>query len=69
VNGKISDTAGFGNLSLYRAHLVRQSVADVSLYEIDYSANTAANDDSVNDGQSGAPVALTNWATLKKKKS
>ena len=62
ASGKISDTAGFGNLSLYRARLVLQSVADITPHEIDYSATTAAKDDSVNEGQSGDPVASTRQA-------
>jgi hypothetical protein len=36
-SGKVIGANGFGNLNLYQARLVLQSVADVSSHEIDYS--------------------------------
>ena len=44
--GKFTAVNGFGNMSLYPARLVLQSVADVSSAEIDYSKSPAAKDDS-----------------------
>jgi hypothetical protein len=40
--GKITSIAGFGNLNLYSARLVLQSVSDISTQEIDYSKSAAA---------------------------
>jgi hypothetical protein len=44
--GKFTAVNGFGNMSLYPARLVLQSVADVSSAEIDYSKSPAAKDNS-----------------------
>jgi hypothetical protein len=44
--GKFTAANGFGNMSLYPARLVLQSVADVSSAEIDYSKSPAAKDNS-----------------------
>jgi hypothetical protein len=44
--GKFTAVNGFGNMSLYPARLVLQSVADVSSAEIDYSKSPVAKDDS-----------------------
>jgi hypothetical protein len=46
-SGKVTGLAGFGNLSLYRARLVLQTVSDVTPHDVDYSAGaTPARGDS-----------------------
>lgn len=45
ANGNVTGVAGFGNLNLYRARLVLQSVSDVAPQEIDY-AKTPVNGDA-----------------------
>lgn len=40
--GKITSIAGFGNLNLYSARLVLQSVSEITTKEIDYSKSAAA---------------------------
>jgi len=60
--GKITAINGFGNVSLYPARLVLQSVVEVVPQEIDYSKNPAAiKDDSGNSG-GGDPVAAAHQA-------
>lgn len=61
-NGKIVGASGFGNLSLYRARLVLQSVADVTPNEINYSGSGPAKDDSVSESPGGDPVAAAHQA-------
>jgi hypothetical protein len=62
-SGKVVSANGFGNLNLYRARLVLQSVADVSSHEIDYSRVSAATkDDSPHDSGGGDPVAAAHQA-------
>ena len=61
--GKFTGVSGFGNLNLYRARLVLQSVADVSSREIDYSkASSATKDDSTRESSAGDPVAAAHQA-------
>lgn len=43
-SGKVTGLSGFGNLNMYRARLVLQSVADVVPHEIDYTAIAIAGD-------------------------
>jgi hypothetical protein len=62
-SGKFVGLNGFGNLNLYRARLVLESVADVSSREIDYSkVNSFTKDDSPRDSGGGDPVAATHQA-------
>lgn len=62
-SGKVVSANGFGNLNLYRARLVLQSVGDVSSHEIDYSRVSAATkDDSPHDSGGGDPVAAAHQA-------
>jgi hypothetical protein len=42
--GKVTGLSGFGNMNLYRARLVLQSVSDVANHDIDYAATTMAGD-------------------------
>ena len=58
--GKFTAVNGFGNMSLYPARLVLQSVADVSSAEIDYSKSPAAKDDS--GPENGDPVEAAQTA-------
>jgi len=61
--GKFIGANGFGNLNLYRARLVLQSVADVVPREIDYSkVSSVTKDDSPRDSGGGDPVAATHQA-------
>jgi len=60
--GKFIAVNGFGNLNLYHARLVLQSVSDVTSEEIDYSKINAAKDDSSNDSGRGDPVAAAHQA-------
>jgi len=61
-SGKFVGVNGFGNLNLYRARLVLQSVSDVVAREIDYSkVSSATKDDSTRDS-GGDPVAATHQA-------
>ncbi len=61
--GKFVNANGFGNLNLYRARLVLQTVADVSPNEIDYSrVSSATKDDSPRESGGGDPVAATHQA-------
>lgn len=46
TNGKFVAVEGFGNLNLYPARLVLQSVSDVSSKDIDYGKAPAVRDDS-----------------------
>lgn len=63
TEGKIIGVAGFGNLNLYRARLVLQSVSDVTSHEIDYSKSSeAAKGDSVHDSGGGDPIAAGHLA-------
>jgi hypothetical protein len=63
ISGKFVSASGFGNLNLYRARLVLQSVADVSSHEIDFSrVSSATKDDSAHDSGSGDPVAAAHQA-------
>ena len=56
--GKFVGAQGFGNMNLYRARLVLQSVSDVSAHEIDYSKVSAVTkDDSPHESSSGDPIA------------
>jgi hypothetical protein len=56
--GKFVSAQGFGNLNLYRARLVLQSVSDVSAHEIDYSKVSAeTKDDSPHESSGGDPIA------------
>lgn len=58
--GKFVNANGFGNLNLYRARLVLQTIADVSPNEIDYSrVSSATKDDSPRESGGGDPVAAT----------
>jgi hypothetical protein len=62
-SGKFISANGFGNLNLYRARLVLQSVADLSSHEIDYSGVSASTkDDSTHDSGGGDPVAAAHQA-------
>lgn len=61
--GKFVNVDGFGNLNLYRARLVLQTVADVSPNEIDYSkVSSATKDDSARESEGGDPVATAHQA-------
>jgi hypothetical protein len=61
--GRFVNANGFGNLNLYRARLVLQTVADVSPNEIDYSrVSSATKDDSSHDSRGGDPVAAAHQA-------
>jgi hypothetical protein len=56
--GKFVSAQGFGNLNLYRARLVLQSVSEVSPHEIDYTkVSTVTKDDSPHESSSGDPIA------------
>jgi hypothetical protein len=57
ASGKFISASGFGNMNLYKARLVLQSVSDVAGQEIDYSKTSAAKGDSVREGGGGDPVA------------
>ena len=62
-SGKVASADGFGNLNLYRARLVLQSVSDVSSHEIDYSKVSAVTkDDSPHDSGGGDPIASAHQA-------
>lgn len=55
---KFVSALGFGNLNLYRARLVLQSVSEVSSHEVDYSRVSAmTKDDSPHESSSGDPIA------------
>jgi hypothetical protein len=43
-SGKVTGLSGFGNLNMYRARLVLQSVSDVVAHEIDYAVTTLPGD-------------------------
>ncbi|HSZ61789.1 MAG TPA: hypothetical protein VK828_08320 [Terriglobales bacterium] len=61
--GKFVSANGYGNLNLYRARLVIQTVSDVSAREIDYSRVSASTkDDSTRESPSGDPVAAAHQA-------
>ncbi len=54
---------GFGNLNLYRARLVLQTVSDVSAHEIDYlKVSSSTKDDSPRESPGGDPVAAAHQA-------
>jgi hypothetical protein len=60
--GKVVSANGFGNLDLYPARLVVQSVSDVAAHEIDYSKiSSLTKDDSVRESN-GDPVAAAHQA-------
>lgn len=57
-SGKFLSANGYGNLNLYRARLVLQTVSDVSAHEIDYSkVSSVTKDDSARESPGGDPVA------------
>lgn len=61
--GKFVGASGFGNLNLYRARLMLQSVSDDSSKEIDYSrVSSATKDDSERESGDGDPVAAAHQA-------
>jgi hypothetical protein len=60
--GKFIGVNGFGNLNLYQARLVLQSVSDVTSEEIDYSKNNAATKDDSPHDSGGDPVAASHLA-------
>jgi len=51
--GKIVGVSGFGNLNLYKARLVLQSVSDVTPKEIDYSKTLAVTKEDTAPEQLG----------------
>jgi hypothetical protein len=56
--GKFVGASGYGNLNLYRARLVLQTVSEVSAHDIDYSrSSSATKDDSPRESSGGDPVA------------
>src|SRR5215467_10478435 len=60
---KFVNANGFGNLNLYRARLVLQTVADISPKEIDYSrVSSTTKDDSERESGGGDPVAAAHQA-------
>ncbi|HEY6305986.1 MAG TPA: hypothetical protein VI488_05935 [Candidatus Angelobacter sp.] len=60
---KFVSANGYGNLNLYRARLVLQTVSDVSAHEIDYSkVSSATKDDSLRESSGGDPVAAAHQA-------
>jgi hypothetical protein len=60
---KFVSANGYGNLNLYRARLVLQTVSDVSAHEIDYSkVSSATKDDSLRESSGGDPVAAVHQA-------
>lgn len=62
-SGKFVSANGFGNLNLYRARLVLQTVSDVSAHEIDYSKiSSPAKEDSNRESTGGDPVAASHQA-------
>jgi hypothetical protein len=62
-SGKFVGANGYGNLNLYRARLVLQTVSDVAAHEIDYSRiSSATKDDSAPESSSGDPVAAAHQA-------
>jgi hypothetical protein len=61
--GKFVSANGYGNLNLYRARLVLQTVSDISAHEIDYSkVSSAIKDDSARESSGGDPVAAAHQA-------
>lgn len=64
-DGRFISANGFGNLNLYRARLVLQSVSDVSPHEIDYSkAGAVTKDDTSRELPGGDPVAAAHQEAL-----
>ena len=62
-SGRPIGVNGFGNLNLYRARLVVQSVSDISSSEIDYSAvRLAAKGETPHESAGGDPVAAAHQA-------
>jgi hypothetical protein len=62
-SGKFVSANGYGNLNLYRARLVLQTVSDVSAHEIDYSkVSSITKDDSARESPGGDPVAAAHQA-------
>jgi hypothetical protein len=62
-SGKFVSANGYGNLNLYRARLVLQTVSDVSAHEIDYSkVSSITKDDSARESAGGDPVAAAHQA-------
>lgn len=60
--GKVTGIAGFGNLNMYTARLVLQSVSDVAAQPIDYSNMATPKDDSAESAGSGDGFALARRA-------
>src|SRR5262249_24799856 len=62
-SGKIVGVHGYGNLNLYQARLVLQTVSDISAHEIDYSkVINATKGDSTRESSGGDPVAAAHQA-------
>ncbi len=62
-SGKFVSANGYGNLNLYRARLVLQTVSDVSAHEIDYSkVSSVTKGDSARESSGGDPVAAAHQA-------
>jgi hypothetical protein len=62
-SGKFASANGYGNLNLYRARLVLQTVSDVSAHEVDYSkVSSVTKDDSARESSGGDPVAAAHQA-------
>jgi hypothetical protein len=68
-SGKIVSFTGFGNMSLYSARLVLQSVTDVTSKELDYSKGAAASKDDVPPGIShdAEPAPIVDPVTANRK--
>ncbi len=70
-SGKITSLDGFGNMNMYNARLVLQSVSDVSSKEIDYSKAAQASKDESGpppaNENSGAPPVIVDPVTSNRK--
>jgi len=63
ASGKFVSANGYGNMNLYRARLVLQTVSDVSPHEINFSkASSSTKDDSTRESDAGDPVAAAHQA-------
>ncbi len=63
ASGKFVSANGYGNMNLYGARLVLQTVSDVSPHEIDFSkASSSTKDDSTRESDAGDPVAAAHQA-------
>jgi len=60
--GKVTGVGGFGNLNMYPARLVLQSVSDVTAQPIDYSNAETPKDDSPEPAGNGDGFALAHKA-------